>query len=205
MITRYEKVFNSPESKLRVDTAWIKSRRKGGFINPRYLYSLQYLRGNVLELGAGDGFFAHLIALQETVKHVTAVEIQDRALFKIKSNLKTVPHAESKITVVKGNIEDFTSTERFDSVHCGHTLEHVLDLEKSFDSIYKLVSDIVVISVPIFGTINRQHLREFTDVNAFRDMVKEYFEEISYAEFKDPREGSKKSSLVIVSKKRNDS
>ena len=127
------------------------------------------------------------------------VEVQDKALAKMKMNLLATPYTYTRTTIIKGNIEDFHSSERFDSVHCGHTLEHVLDLEKSLESIHRLASDIVVISVPIFGGINRQHVREFTSVDAFRKLVGTYFEEIEWIEFK--TENSIKSSLVITAKK----
>ena len=198
MLRQYEKRFNSPGSKLRVDTAWKKHLRANGILKERYEYSLKPLYGHVLELGAGDGFFAHVIAQQTKVRHVTAVEVQDKALATMRKNLSTTPYANKRITIIKGNIEDFHSNERFDSVHCGHTLEHVMDLEESLESIQRLASDIVVISVPIFGGINRQHVREFTSVDDFRKLVSKYFEEIEWYALPTKE---KKTSLIITAKK----
>lgn len=199
MIEKYEKIFNSPDSLINVDKTWDFHNQGIDRMKDRFDYSIPFLHGDVLELGAGDGYFAFLAAQSERVKHVTAVEIQDKAIERIKANLSGKPYANSKVTVVKDIIETMDLGRTFDSIHCGHTLEHVHDLERCMESIQKHAGDRVVISVPIYGGRSRQHLREWTHADQFRKIVDQYFDEVEYKEF---QKKGRRTSLVIIAKAR---
>ena len=198
MKKEYEEYFNSPESLVNVDGTWDRFRAGIDLEIARYAYSAQYLHGDVLEVGAGDGYFASLVCIADAVNTVTCLEVQDKAIAKLKINLAHIGNAH----IVKETIEEFQSPMKHDSIHCGHTLEHVLDLEASLIAMHRLQAETVVISVPRKGRTSRQHLRVFNDVDQFRKMIAEYWDEAEYKVL--PRPGKSDSLVIIAKRKEND-
>lgn len=196
MKLNYEKVFNSNGPGINVDSTWDRHRKGNDREADRYDYSLSHCYGKVLEVGAGDGFFSHLAAKREKVSEVVALEIQDAALIRIADNFEGVAEAH-KVTVIKGAIENFQTAVAFDTVHCGHTLEHVLDFEKSLQALQDIHCDNFIISVPICGGISKQHLREWRTTEDFIRVIIKYFHVEESRQF--PRSNNR-ASLVVICK-----
>lgn len=174
----YDEIYNSTDSRKKEDNSWER------YMNPtdqkdktpeRYRYSVDQLYGDVLDVGAGDGFGAYLMKQNKNIDSITCVEIQDSAIAKIKRNVD--------VTVIKDTAEQMDLNKRFDSVHCGHTLEHVEDLERALEGIKRHAKDKVIISVPINGGISHSHLREFKTISEVKDIIGKYFNVISYKLF----------------------
>lgn len=198
MLENYERIFNSPDSKMKTDESWQR------YMNPtdpkdttpqRYRYSVGWLYGNVLDIGAGDGYGAYLMSKNKKIDHITCVEIQDKAIAKMRQNLTGIPN----IRIIKTCAENILIQGRFDSIHCGHTLEYVLDEKAALENIERYARDIVVLSVLINGGISSVHLREFKNVGEFRRLVRKYFDEIEIRVF--PK-NNKVSSVVVIARAR---
>lgn len=186
----YDKIYNSPSSCKKVDNSWgryMTPTNKADQTKERYEYSIGHLYGNVLDVGAGDGFGAYLMQQNRGIDSITCVEIQDKALEQLHKNV-------SGVEVIKSSIEDL-DIGQFDSVHCGHTLEHVEDLSKALSNIKKHAKDKVVISVPINGGVSHSHLREFKSVDEIGEILEMYFYVSSYNIF---RKNDTVSSVVFI-------
>lgn len=197
MIEEYEKIFNAEGSTINVDNTWGKFQQGKYPMKERYDYSLEHLWGNVLEVGAGDGFFTFMLHKSSRVDHVIALEIQNKAIARMNTNLEKCLN----VTIVKGIIEDFKnppeSDHFFTSIHCGHTLEHVFDVRASLQAIKDLQAKVNVISVPIRGGRSKQHLTEWRTADEFLKLMREFFQLQEFREFKT---GGGKTSLVVIAK-----
>ncbi len=189
----YEALYNAPEAKKKPDLSWER------YINPtdpndhtpeRYRYSVDQMYGDVLDVGAGDGFGAHLMKQNENIDSITCVEIQDSSLKKLEKNVPGV-------TIIKDVAERMVLNKQFDSVHCGHTLEHVEDLDGALEGIKRHAKDKVIISVPINGGLSHIHLREFKTIEEVRGVLSKYFEVISHRLF---TKNNTVSSVVFINK-----
>jgi len=167
----YEQLYNSPGSHKKADNSWeryMNPTDKEDHTRERYEYSISYLYGDVLDVGAGDGFGAYLMQQNKEITSITCVEVHDEAIKKMRYNIDGVE-------IVKAAAEDMY-LGLFDSIHCGHTLEHVEDLEKALENIKREAKDRVVISVPINGGISHIHLREFKSVEEVENILSGYFD-----------------------------
>ena len=187
IVNKYEEKFNM-NSNVRVDESWNRY-----LVYRRYDYSIRRLYGNVLDVGSGDGFGAYLMSENPKIKTITCLEIQDRAIDEAKKNLKGIKN----ITIIKGIGEEMPFKKKFDSIHCGSTLEHAFDDRAILREIKRLLKGIAVISVPIRGGISLQHVREYTTNTEFLKLISEYFEIVDYRIFPKAIE---ESSLVVIVK-----
>lgn len=189
MIHKYEQKFNSKNSGVKADESWDRyldpSEKRQAF-RERYDYSVNKLYGDVLDVGCSDGFGMYLMSKNPEIKTITGLEIHDKAILSAQANLKGIGK------IVKGIGEDMPFKEKFDCIHCGHTLEHVFDDVKVLSEIRRLLKGIAVISVPIRGGISLQHVREYT-VEGFTGLIKEHFDIIESRSFMGHVE-----SLVVV-------
>ena len=186
----YEEKFNSLKSGVKADISWkryFNPTEKRRSMRDRYDYSMSKLCGNVLDVGCSDGFGIYLMSLNPKITHITGIEIHDKALTEARKNLKGIKN----IKLVKGIGEEMPF-EGFDSIHCGHTLEHVFDDEAVLREIRRLLRGTAVISVPINGGISLQHVREYTTAG-FVSLVDKYFEIIDMKAFV-----AHNTSLVVI-------
>ena len=196
MIEQYNRIYNVQDSPMKVDNSWDRYKNpvnsSADHMPQRYQYSIERLYGHVLDVGAGDGFGAHLMLQNPNITKVTCLEIQGKAIINMKKHLQGL-----NVEIIQGCIEEFEYPARFDSIHCGHTLEHVLDEQKALQTIQRLAKDLVVISVPINGGVNREHLREWKKIRPVRKLIEKYFRVQEVATFRKP---SKVYSVVFITK-----
>ncbi|HUU39318.1 MAG TPA: class I SAM-dependent methyltransferase [Desulfatiglandales bacterium] len=175
---RYEKKFNTKSSKLVIDKAWEFFVDKKIFppsTDPdRFVHCVSILYGHVLDIGSADGYGALLMSKNPAIKTVTCLEIHDKAIAAARENLKGIDN----VTIVKGIGEEIPFVDKFDSIFCGQTLEHVFDDRKVLSEIKRLLKGIAVISVPIgakgYGP-EGVHVRKY-EQESFLDLIREYFE-----------------------------
>lgn len=194
MRERYEEIYNTPDSTMKVDQSWeryLHPKDRSDHTPERYRYSVGWLYGDVLDVGAGDGFGAYQMTKNKKIDTITCLEIQDKAIAKMREKLEGLKN----IKIVKGYAENILIQGRFDSVHCGHTLEHVLDERAALENLQRMARDIVVISVPINGGINRMHFREYKNAGQVRRMVQRYFDLVEVRVF---HKSSRVSSVVVI-------
>jgi ubiquinone/menaquinone biosynthesis C-methylase UbiE len=172
----YEEKFNTVGSKVKVDQSWNRYYNNKNCISyQRFMYCISKLYGNVLDVGSADGFGAYLMSKNINIKHITCLEIQDKAIKEAKKNLKGIYNIE----IVKGIAEEISYFDNsFDSVFCGETLEHVFDDVQTVKEIYRVVKDLVIFSIPIKGGISLQHVREYT-LEEFDNLIEKYFKIVS--------------------------
>lgn len=169
MIDLYEKKFNSPDSKIKVDKLW--ERNSGKPNDERLLYSTSLLYGDIIDIGSGDGYGILCMLTNPNISHVSCVEIQDKALERLKQNLSV----ENNISIYKAIAEELPFPDnKFDTAHCGQTLEHVFDDDKAVSEIQRVIKDIAVISVPLNAGISDEHVREYTE-KSIKDLLSSFF------------------------------
>lgn len=131
-----------------------------------WLFSLmeKYLRGEILEIGAGSGNFTQLLSDKGKV---TAIDINKEYVKKLKSFKKD--RAEAGF----GDIEEgkyFFEEKKFDVALCLNVLEHIKGEERALKSMYKLLKKggMLILLMPahkfLFGTLDRNlgHVRRYT-------------------------------------------
>ena len=102
--------------------------------------------------------------------------MQDEAIESMRRKLEGV-------CIIKTAAE-YIRLSRFDSIHCGHTLEHVEDLDKTLANIKLHAKGRVVISVPIHGGLSHIHLREWNSSGEVFKVLDPYFEVIEHRIFR---------------------
>lgn len=193
MIKIYEALYNDKESDISVDKSWARYSN-GKDADARYTYSVSKLSGSVLDVGSGDGYGAFLMLKSLAIKSVTGLEIQDEAIRQFNENLSNRIEA----SVVKGIAEKMPfDNNSFDTVHCGQTLEHVLNAEAVLKEVARVMRTKAVLSVPILGGINKQHLREYKTEQEFIDTLEPYFTVVSKETFTCER-GHKRIVVEVV-------
>jgi len=170
---KYEQKFNGPDSEVKADVSWeryIDPAENRKVIRDRYDYSVSKLYGSVLDVGCGDGFGMYLMSKNTDITHIIGLEIHDKALIEANKNLRDIEN----VMIIKGIGEELPFNEKFDCIHCGHTLEHVFDDLAVLLEIKRLLKGIAVISVPINGGLSLQHVREYT-IEGFTALIGKYF------------------------------
>ena len=179
----YEEKFNSESSKVLTDEFFdrhINKENAGNKELNRLKYSVSKLYGNVLDVGSADGSGAYLMSENKNIDHITCLEIQDKAIEKAKKNLKGI----NNIEIIKGIAEKINYPDNsFDSIHCGATLEHVMDDEAAVREISRVAKDLVVFSVPIRGGISLQHVREYASIEEVENLISLYLKIINQKMF----------------------
>lgn len=183
LFKKYDEKFNQSNSKVKIDESWNRFfNNKNSVSYQRYEYCTSKLYGNVIDVGSGDGFGAYMMQKNQKIKHITCLEIQDKAISKAINNLKNF----TNITIKKGIGEKLLFKDNyFDSVFCGETLEHVFDEEQVIFEIHRVVKDLAIFTIPIKGGISLTHIREYKDKNDLKRKLNLYFNIIEEKVFLD--------------------
>ena len=141
----------------------LKIMKKADWYN-NWLFSLikPYLKGDILEVGAGLGNFTSLLAKREKI---TTIDINENYIAKLKKIVGT--------GAGYGNIETgeyFFENKSFDSAICLNVIEHIKDDKRALRNINKLLEKkgkIIVLSPShkwAYGTLDRNlgHERRYT-------------------------------------------
>lgn len=141
-------------------------REKGHADQQRYTLAMNAVRKEgaglrVLELGCGDGTFAHGFA--QLGCKVTTVDLDCTEARDI--------HSHENTEYVEKNVEDIDYFEEFDVVHAGEILEHVENPERLMRLICRSVkkNGLIMVSVPNFK--HPQHLRTYS-LRSFKKLLK---------------------------------
>jgi len=196
---KYEEKFNAPYALVKPNEYWDRYYKKGeDFFYERLVYSIDFLYGEVLDVGAADGFSTHLIIQKPNVKNVIGLEIQDKSIVKFRENLASF----TNVKVVKGIGEEIPFPDNsFDCVHCGATLEHVLDDQKTISEIARVTRDIAVFRVPLGGGISPEHVREYEE-SGLRAILVPFFRIADDRIF--IRDNGVKSIVIVCKKLKNE-
>lgn len=128
----------------------------------------RYLKGDILEIGAGIGNFSSLLKKYGTL---TAIDIRKDYIEKYKNKVENYGFGD----IEEGNY--FFKNRKFDSIVCFNVIEHIKDDKKSLQNIYKLLNKggIAVILVPagkllygkydkLLGHYRRYGVKEFKKI-----------------------------------------
>ena len=100
-------------------------------------------KGNYLEIGAGSGVLAAMIAKRNKDINITAIEISSDMITVANEYVKK-ESLEAQISLIEGNIEDNNLSEqleKFDLVYSTFSLHHWENPEKAIKNIMKYVKE----------------------------------------------------------------
>lgn len=108
--------------------------------------------GKILDYGAGTGYFAN--AMKKSGWDVTAIEKSPHARELAKQELGMELLPETELT----NMEE----RKFDVVTLWHVMEHIQDLDKFWNELYRIIDDtgIAVIAVPNCNSYDARKYKE---------------------------------------------
>jgi SAM-dependent methyltransferase len=124
----------------------------------------EFLRGHVLEIGAGVGQITEGLLRESAIKHLTSVEPDERFASRLRSSL---PDCE----LIQGTIEDVPSTPPLDAILSINVLEHIENDERELGVYRQRLapnSGSLCLFVParpeIYGLIDKDfgHFRRYT-------------------------------------------
>lgn len=101
------------------------------------------IKGNYLEIGAGSGTLAAMIAKRTKEINITAIEISSDMITVANEYVKK-ESLEAQISFIEGNIEDNKLSEqlgKFDLVYSTFSLHHWEDTEKAIKNIMQYVKE----------------------------------------------------------------
>jgi GT2 family glycosyltransferase/SAM-dependent methyltransferase/glycosyltransferase involved in cell wall biosynthesis len=149
----------------------------------RYLWAARVVSGRrVLDLGSGEGFGAAILA--ESAAHVIGVDIDERTVEHSKLN-----YAAANLEFLVGTALDLSAYDAgsFEAVVAFEIIEHVLDQERVFVEIARVLADdgLLAISTPdrrtyseVSGRINPFHERELGQ-EEFLTLIGEQFANVA--------------------------
>ena len=129
----------------------------------------KYLKGNILEVGAGCGSFTKNY-LKDEIDTITLTELDEKNILDLKKKF----NHNSKIKIIKKKIEHIE--EKFDVIIYLHVLEHIKDDQKEIrEATQRLNKDgVLIIMVPahqkIYSNLDKAvgHFRRY-ELNFFRE------------------------------------
>ena len=71
----------------------------------------------VLDVGTGTGLIALMMAQRYPEAHITAIDIDEKAVFQAQENVSASPFAD-RIEVIQVDIQTYEDSEKFDSIVC---------------------------------------------------------------------------------------
>jgi len=104
----------------------------------------QWIHGTVLDAGCNGGGFLQALRDEGYPKRLVGVDISKVALDEA---------ANRGLEVYWGDLEDrlFFPDRYFNTVVCGHTLEHLRKPEKAFNELKRVSRDSIIILIPLQG------------------------------------------------------
>ena len=140
----------------------------------------KYLRGNVLEIGAGCGSFTRSY-INEKIHALTLTETDDKNILVLNQKFKN----NSKVKIVKQNIDDID--KKFDVIIYLHVLEHIENDENEINEASKRLNKngFLIIMVPahqkIYGNLDKAvgHFRRYE-----KDFFKSEFKSLQICDLK---------------------
>jgi ubiquinone/menaquinone biosynthesis C-methylase UbiE len=125
--------------------AYAGMAEKSGFMYRDFLKGLAALEpaGRVLDVGAGPGVLASLVAQQHPEVHITALEVSDQMVEAGREYVAQKGHQE-RIQFVQGNAanqEVVRGLGTFDLVYCTYTLHHFKAPERVLKNLLSVVQD----------------------------------------------------------------
>jgi len=129
----------------------------------------KYLKGNILEVGAGCGSFTKNY-LKDEIDTITLTELDEKNILDLKKKF----NHNSKIKIIKKKIEHIE--EKFDVIIYLHVLEHIKDDQKEIrEATQRLNKDgVLIIMVPahqkIYSNLDKAvgHFRRY-ELNFFKE------------------------------------
>ena len=122
-----ERLFETETRKFRI-----------GALEEALLKSNAKVQGNVLELGAGDGWCSAYLLLKHSISKIYTMEINKSAIEKLIPKVFDVCNIDqSKSTLVLGSFNNIKKNNYFDFVFAMGALHHSGNLYKTFKNIYQ--------------------------------------------------------------------
>jgi ubiquinone/menaquinone biosynthesis C-methylase UbiE len=112
------------------------------------------LKGNILDLGCGNGEYSLLMAMKKKNK-ITSLDTNQELIDEIKKNIRI--KKIKNITVVKGDAQELLfEKDSFDVVFCNTVLEHVPEPEKVIKESLRVLKKegIFVVSIPFLQEVH---------------------------------------------------
>ncbi len=129
----------------------------------RFLTDQRFLQSEILDVGCGSGEIDIMIARNGYT--VTAVDISPYAITKAKKLAQKYSDCNGRLTFLAGDIEDMVFGRKFSSAIISHTLEHLINPEKTMEKIVDLLApgSNILVAVPNRKAWNdRTHLRHYS-------------------------------------------
>jgi len=164
---------------------------------PMELTCQEFFRGNMMEFGCGNGRFSAVVIRDGYADKITAIDVSDICIERTKN---TFEKAGVEGTCLRANIESYNTDERFDTIACWETVEHLLHPHLVLNKLSGFLADggALIGSVPEGRAHdNVLHLHHFYP-NDLQDMLMEYFEEVRIRRYY--IEGAKTTHLVFVAR-----
>ena len=122
------------------------------------LYRLDLKGKSILEVGAGDGFLSHYLALLKDVKYVVSLDEyeghgSDAETYKINLRLQEILNDSDKVKILKSDFLKYHSSKKFHFILFVNVLHHIVATEKKLsddsdsqklsENLFKLTKDLI--------------------------------------------------------------
>jgi len=139
----------------------------------RYEFAASHLRpGRLLDIACGTGYGSHMLATNEAVDSITAVDISTTAIDYARQR-----YAHNKIDFRQADALSFSDTRLFNTIVSLETIEHLPDPAGFVRRLYDLLlpGGILIASAPVTPSTdgNPYHATDFSPAS-FRKLFKEY-------------------------------
>ena len=129
-------------------------------------YFEDWIYGDLLEVGCSAGLV--LKAIRKRCKRCVGIDVSSHAL---KEAVRTLP---SDIELFKADVEKplFFPDRSFDTVLCGHTLEHLRKPSKAISEMKRVCRDRIIVLIPLQGKKQRwkktnMHIQFWPTIESF--------------------------------------
>lgn len=120
-------------------------------------YTLPFLPSGavVLDVGCGDGYFAHRLAQSARTRCVTAIDASPQSVLYAQHRYRL-----PKLTFVCAALEEWQAVGRFDAVYCTETIEHFEDAEDALRTIARFLPVGGVLCVRAIDALLRSNIAQ---------------------------------------------
>lgn len=151
-------------------------------LNPMQQIYQDYYHGALLEIGPGNGSFTITLLLNSMVKEATLVDISD-----VSKKLCEQSLAKWGLSAicVRSAIEEYETTEKFDTIVFWEGLEHVIDIDIALAKICSLISNDgwFIGSVPNEKICYHETHKQIFTIASLSSLLKKYFLDIEVMPF----------------------